>query len=222
MWKWSESPVSVSINMILLGHRLIWLLSLDKGLQTWNIHDLAFYRKHLPTPVIVISWGSWGGGCWVKCGAGVIVTPLGLLPWKALWDQDIWKETQKVGSSQLDEKSDCKIIQVVRNSESKSLKLGVSLACSGVRRGSGWLAKADMRNGYKAGKARSYRQVSLLRKLKPRGVGKPLLSEMGPELPTLRKFCEDILYLPGRPPISCLIFIYVRLSEKPVLLHQFL
>ena len=111
---------------------------------------------------------------------------------------------------------------MVRNSESKSLKLGVSLACSGVRRGSGWLAKADMRNGYKAGKARSYRQVSLLRKLKPRGVGKPLLSEMGPELPTLRKFCEDILYLPGRPPISCLIFIYVRLSEKPVLLHQFL
>ena len=62
---------------------------------------------------------------------------------------------------------------------------------------------ASMRNGYKGRPG----QVSLLRKLGPREVRKPLLSEMGPELLAVRAirtqcslfvFCEDILYRTGK------------------------
>lgn len=67
-------------------------------------------------------------------------------------------------------------------------------------------------------------------KLGLREVRKPLLSEMGPELLGVRAvrtqcslfvFCEDILYLTDRPPISGLIFICLAF-KKHVLLHQLL
>lgn len=142
---------------------------------------------------------------------------------RPLWDQDIWKETQKAGSSQLGESLRIKYSRW-QNTESKSLKFGMSLACSRIERGSGWSARGQHEGGYKG------RPGLRPEKLGPREVRKPLLSEMGPELLavgavrtqcSLFVFCEDILYLTGRPPISGLIFICLAF-KKPVLLHQLL
>lgn len=64
--------------------------------------------------------------------------------------------------------------------------------------------------------------------LGPRELRKPVLSETGPGLLAVRAvttqgsllaFCVDVVYLTGRPPTSCLVFMCLAF-KKPVLLHQ--
>lgn len=101
MWKLSESQKPVSINKMLIGHRLIhrcvvWVLSLYKGLQNLKHSLSGLLKKKFADPCDSDNLGLVGraGTEWWR-GAGVTVATSNLVPLEGLFETRISEKRPK-------------------------------------------------------------------------------------------------------------------------------